>query len=130
MIGIDTTGLIDLFRNDKNILKLLEETEEEIILNIITYLELMLGLDFRNLKHKNEESFYDNLYNQYNVLKLDYKSSKKNSEINRELKNKGKIIDPFDMTIAAIYLTNGINKIITRNVKHFENIKDIEVIKY
>ena len=130
MIGLDTTALIDIFRNDNKLIELLDEIDDEIALNMITYLELMLGLDFKNQKHKNEEGFYDKIFNNYSVLELDYKSSKKNSEINRELKSKGNIIDPFDMAIAAIYLSNEINKIITRNVKHFENIKGIEVMSY
>jgi len=83
----------------------------------------MLGLDFKNQKHKNEEDFYDKIFTFYSVLELDYASSKKNSEINRELKRKENIIEPFDCAIASIYLTNGVNKMITRNIKHFENIK-------
>ena len=130
MIGIDTTALIDLFKKNEEIIYLLAETKEEIMLNIITYLELMLGLDFKNKKHKNEEDYYDELYNYYSVLNLDYKACKKNSEIIRALKSIGKIIDPFDCAIAAIYLSNGIDKIITRNVKHFENIYGLKVLAY
>ena len=36
----------------------------------------------------------------------------------------------FDCTIAGVYLSNNINKIITKNVKRFENILGLKVISY
>lgn len=130
MIGLDTTALIDLFRNNENIKKILEETDEEVILNQISYLELRFGLDFNNTKHKIEEEFYDNLFGFYSVLDLDFKASKKASIIFAELEKKGKTIGQLDCTMAGIYLTKNVNKIISRNKKHFENIAGIEAISY
>jgi|SRR3989344_3903769 len=130
MIGLDTTALIDLFKENKNIKMLLNEVDDEIILNNILYLELMLGLDFENLKHKDEEKFYDGIFNTYTILSLDFNASKKSSNILNELKKSGKIIGLFDCSIAGIYLSKGVNKIITRNKKHFENIKGLEIINY
>lgn len=130
MIGLDTTALIDLFKENKNIKSLLGEIDDEIVLNHILYLELMLGLDFENLKHQDEEEFYDGIFNTYVVLNLDFNASKKASNILNELKRSGKIIGLFDCSIAAIYLSKGINKIITKNKKHFENIKELEIIDY
>ena len=46
------------------------------------------------------------------------------------LKSKGETIEDFDCAIAAILLSNGVNKIITRNKKHFERIKGLTVLKY
>ncbi len=130
MIGIDSSALIDLFKKEDSIIKLLENMEEEIVLNQISYLEIMFGLDFDNSKHKEEEVFYDKIFNNYENLDLDVNASKKSAEILFKLKKKGKIIDSFDCTIAGIYLNNSVNKIITRNIKHFENIEGLKVISY
>ena len=130
MIGMDSSAIIDLFRNDSFLVKILEDMDEEIVLNQMSFYELMIGLDFDNLIHKKEENFYDELFEDYKNLSLDKNSSKKASKISFELKKDGKIIGDFDCIIAGIYLTNGVNKIITRNVKHFERIKGLKVISY
>lgn len=130
MIGLDSTALIDLFREDKAIIKLLREVEDEVILNQISYLEIAIGIDFDNVKYKKEEEFYEKLFNSYQNLNLNILSSKIASRIFFELRKIGKIIELFDCAIAGIYLANGINKIITKNIKHFENIKGLKVISY
>lgn len=130
MIGLDTTALIDLFKKKKEIITLLAEIDDEIILSHIVYLELMFGLDLKDIKYKNEEDFYDNIFKSYIVLNLDFKASKKTSKIFRELKESGKTISLSDCSIAGIYLSNNITKIITKNTKHFENIKELKVITY
>ena len=130
MIGIDSSAIIDLFRNDSSLIKLLEDMDEEIVLNQMSFYELMIGLDFDNLIHKKEENFYDELFEDYKNLSLDKNSSKMASKISFELKKDGKIIGDFDCIIAGVYLANGVNKIITRNVKHFERIKGLKVISY
>lgn len=40
------------------------------------------------------------------------------------------MIGRFDSMIAGILLANGVDKIITKNVKHFEKIKGLRVISY
>jgi len=52
------------------------------------------------------------------------------SEIFWSLKKEGKEIEQFDCVIAALLISNCINKILTRNSKHFEKIKKLEVISY
>ena len=75
MIGVDTSALIDIYKNNPNISKLLESINEPIFLNQMTYLELILGLDLDNKKHKEEEEFYDNLFSSISNLNLDLHSS-------------------------------------------------------
>lgn len=130
MIGIDTNVIIDLFKNDRNLISLLEGIKETIALNQICYLELMFGLNPKNKKHNDEEIFYDNLFSSFPNLKLDNNSIKKSREILWELREIGKFIGGNDCMIAGIFLSNGVNKIITKNVKHFENIKELKVISY
>ena len=61
------------------------------------------------------------------ILDFDTFSCELYGKIYAELKKSGNIIQDSDMMIAAICKTN--NKIlITRNKKHFENIKDLKLV--
>ncbi len=127
---MDTSALIDLFKNNVAIIKLLENVEEEVVFNKIVYFELMLGLNPEKKEHQNEEAFYDNFFKNYDSLNLNEDSCKKARDILFKLKKHGKTIEPLDCAIAAIYLSNGVSKIITKNKKHFEQIENIEVVPY
>ena len=72
MIGMDSSAIIDLFGNDSSLIKLLEGMDEEIVLNQMSFYELMIGLDFDNLIHKKEENFYDELFEDYKNLSLPF----------------------------------------------------------
>ena len=130
MIGLDSSAMIDFYRGEDSLKDVLFDLNEQAAINIISYLEVMHGLDFNDKKHKQEEEFYDIMAENLVNLDLDKIACKKSAEIKNQLKKEGRTIDPFDMAIAAIYIVNGIDRIITRNVKHFENIKGIEVLKY
>ena len=130
MIGFDTAALIDLFKNDKSLVELITKIEDKVVLTRISYLELMFGIDQDNSKHLEEEKYFDSLFEEFNVLELDKEASKKASRISWNLQKEGKTIEPFDCAIAGILVANGVKKILTRNVKHFENIKELEVIGY
>ena len=130
MIGLDTSSVIDFFKGDDSLKELLESVNEPIVVNQIIYLEAMFGLDSDNKKHNNEELFYDDLFNSLINFELDSSASKKSANIFWELRKRGKIIEAFDCAIAGIYLVNGVDKIITRNVKHFEKIKGLKVMSY
>lgn len=130
MIALDTTALIDIFKENKDIKKVLEGLNGSFASTIINYQELMFGLDFSKSEHKLEEEFYDNFFNDIFLYNLDADSAKSASAIFSELEEKGFNIGRFDSMIAAILLKNNIKKIITRNVKHFSKIKGLEVIGY
>ena len=130
MIGLDTTAIIDIFKKEPEILKIVNGVDEDICATIINYQEIMFGLNLENINHVSEEIFYDNFFDGIFLFLLDKPTSKKSSEVLWDLKKKGKIIDSSDCMIAGILLSNGVNKIITRNTKHFENIKGLKVISY
>jgi predicted nucleic acid-binding protein len=90
----------------------------------------MFGIDPENQKHKLEGQYYDEFFKSFLTLNLDNQSCKKASQIFWKLKRQGKIIDQFDCVIAGIFQSNGINKLISKNSKHFENITNLHVITY
>ena len=130
MIGLDTSAIIDIFRGDEKIKKFLENNKEPLVVSIINYLELFFGLDIKYPKYLDEIKFYKGFFDDLYNFDLTKESCEMTSEIFQELKMKGKLIEQFDCIIAAIFITNGVNKILTRNVKHFENIKELNVISY
>lgn len=130
MIGLDTTAIIDFYKGEKNLKDLIDTINEPLATNQIVYLELMYGIDPDNKEHKIEEDYYDILIESLFNFDLDAKACKKTAEIAWKLKKEGKIAEQLDCSIAAIYLINGINKIITKNTKHFENIRELKVISY
>lgn len=52
------------------------------------------------------------------------------AKISASLLLKGKQIDDNDVLISGMMVANGVNKIITKNVKNFSMIKGLEVISY
>ncbi|MAF50840.1 MAG: hypothetical protein CMH64_01990 [Nanoarchaeota archaeon] len=130
MIGLDSSTVIDFFKGDISLKNTLEKIDDPLVLNIVSYLEIMNGINPSNMPHKKEEIFYDNFFDSFLVFELNRKNSKKSSEILWQLKKMGKVIGLSDCAIAGIYLSNGVNKILTKNKRHFANIKGLEVLSY
>jgi predicted nucleic acid-binding protein len=130
MIGLDTSAIIDIFKGNERIKKVLEDNKEPMAATIMSYLELFFGLNPENLKHLNEGKYYAEFFKGLYNIDLSKDSCEEASKIFWRLRKEGKTIEQFDCSIAASFLTNGINKIITGNPKHFENIKQLNIIGY
>jgi len=130
MIGLDTSAIVDIFRGELRIKEFLNKNQEPLAVNIISYLELSFGLEGGNPSHDRERKFYDEFFNTLYNFDLTRESCEEASKILSTLKKNGRMIEPFDCTIAGIFLSNGIRKILTRNPKHFERVKGLETISY
>jgi predicted nucleic acid-binding protein len=130
MIGLDSSALIDLFRGESEIIELLKTLNEELITTYLNYFEILGGLNLEDKSYQEERGYFENLFQEVTLFNLSKKSCESSSLITWDLKKKGKITGQVDCMIAGILLSNGVNKIITRNVKHFENIKGLKVIAY
>lgn len=130
MIGLDTSAIIDIFRGDEKIKQFLENNNGPLAVTIMSYLELFFGLDPKNTKHNEEGSYYDEFFKSTYNIDLTKSACEEASKIFWNLKREGKSIEQFDCVIAAIFTTNGINKILTRNSKHFDKIKELKVLSY
>lgn len=135
MIILDTNACIDYLNGRDEIQKAITEQEDLIHITSITVYEVKIGLE--RTKRKVSEKRYNELYkiwvefiSSMEIFTLGYKEAEKAAEIYDILESKGNLIDDNDILIAGIMLSNGITKIITRNVKHFEKIETIEIIKY
>lgn len=130
MIGLDTGALIDLLKENDALKNVIEGSEEQLASTIINYQELMFGLDFDNPKHIEEEKTYAAFFENIHFFSLTPVAAKNASILFRELQKKGMDIGRFDSMIAGIFLEQGITKILTRNVKHFQRMKEIQVLSY
>jgi|SRR3989338_6133597 len=130
MIGLDTTAIIDLFNGDERLIKKINELKENIVSTMVNYQEIFFGIDFSNENLADEEIYYDSFFDNIEVFELSSESAKEASKILWILRKGGDNIGNFDSMIAGIYITNGVNKIITRNTKHFSKIKNLKVISY
>lgn len=135
MIILDTTACIDYLNGNKEIKSLLSKQEDLIHITSITAYEINIGLE--RTKRKISLKRYTELYKIWTefisgmeIFPLGFKEAEKAAEIYDNLEAKGTIIDDNDVLIVGIMLSNGINKIITKNTRHFKEIEEIEVTSY
>jgi len=130
MILLDTTILADFLRGNKNAVKFIESLNDTAYTTEVNVFELTTGAYlFKGDTSKNLEKVIA-LISRLRVLQLDRKAALKGGQILGELIKEGKKIEETDCLIAGIAITNGINKIVTANISHYERIKEIEVIDY
>jgi tRNA(fMet)-specific endonuclease VapC len=125
IILIDTSILIEFFRKtDKAKSILLGLVKQGYIFKIyaITVYEIYIGA---NLLQTN---FWDEFLEKIEVLPLNYTIAKTAVLLNTELKRKRNQIDIADLFIAATAITNNL-KIATLNIKHFERIEQLAIVK-
>ncbi|MBY8979740.1 MAG: type II toxin-antitoxin system VapC family toxin [Candidatus Lokiarchaeota archaeon] len=135
IIILDTSACIDHLNGNKDIKKVISEQENLVHITAITIYEINIGLE--RTKRKISEERYKYLYKIWmefisgmEIFPLGFKEAEKAAEIYDKLEIQGQVIDDNDILIAGIMLSNGLKKIITRNIKHFEKIEEIEVINY
>lgn len=135
MIILDTSACIDYLNGNVNLKKILSEQESLVHLTSITIYEVSIGLE--RTKRKISEERYKELYkiwmdfiSSMEIFTLGFKEAEKSAKIYDALESKRQRIDDNDILIAGIMLSNGIKKIITKNIKHFEMIESIELIQY
>ncbi|MHA1728389.1 MAG: type II toxin-antitoxin system VapC family toxin [Promethearchaeota archaeon] len=135
MILLDTNACIDYLNGVEEVRKVISVQEDLIHITSITIYEVNIGLE--RTKRKISEKRYHELYKKWvefissmEIFPLGYKEAEKAAEVYDSLESKGQIIDDNDILIVGIMLSNGITKILTRNVKHFERVQEIEIIHY
>lgn len=126
---VDTTFIIGLLRNDPSTVQKAHELDEAggAATTVINIYETMYGV-YRSLSE--QEKRLDSLkrvITNLEILDLDHEAASKAAEISGTLNREGRGIDPFDSLIAGIALTNGAEALITRNINHFERVKDLTI---
>ena len=132
MIGIDITLLIHLLRNEFSAKKKSLELDKESFLftTEANVYEIVSGIKKSKVESARAVADFETLLARFTVLPLDRKAAIMAGRIAAGLLEKGKMIDDIDCLIAGIFLSNGCNRIVTRNKKHFERIEGMSVETY
>lgn len=127
---IDTTFLIDLRRNNQNLIPIIKELDKEGvhgIPSIVMHEFLVGGLGSKN---KNELLIRKEILSRFIILPFNENSASVSANLEYRQRIDGKFIGTADTFIAATMISHNIDAILTRNVKHFEDIKEIKVISW
>ena len=125
---LDTTFLIDLLNGDKSTIKIAKENEQLLTTQINMY-EVIRGIFLRDNPTSGLLKATE-MFENIRILQLDNNAIIKAAEIFADLTKKGKMIADNDCITAGIALSNNVNKIVTKNIKHFKRIKGIKVENY
>lgn len=127
----DTCFLIDIMRNNPAAIKKATEIERDgipLMLTASTVFELNVGLSLSTKALEEKEQIQD-VVDSLLFLPLDFKSSIEAGIIYGEKRKQGSSINPQDAMIAGIARSVG-EKILTRNVKHFQGIENVSIDIY
>jgi tRNA(fMet)-specific endonuclease VapC len=114
-------------KGDSGAKKLLnEENKSQIYITEISIFEISKGLFF----NKNKFNEFLAFLNSVQIIHTNTLFSVDSARFSSELRKKGVTIDDMDLLIAGMMLNVGINRIATRNKKHFSQIKGLTVISY
>lgn len=124
MYVLDTDVSIDYMRGNQKVVEFLDSLVD-VRLTTITAAELFFGANSID-KIKITNSLKDFLQ-KFNMLPFQLWDAIMFGKIKADLKRKGTPIEDMDVMIAAIALSYGFT-VITRNLKHFQKIKDLKLI--
>jgi tRNA(fMet)-specific endonuclease VapC len=125
MILLDSSILIDLFRKKDKIKTAfynLSQEYSELCISAITYYEIGIG------NRKSHFEYWEKLTENLTVIPFDKACSISAIDIYLDLLKANNMIDLADLLIGATASAHNM-PIATLNVKHFERIKNLEIIK-
>jgi len=119
-VCLDTDACIEVINDSLNCKKIINKIQsKEVFVSSITVFELYL-------RETNLDKV-DNLLDKFNVLNFDENTAKIASEVSKNLKKSGLLIEFRDIFIAATCIKNKCS-LVTLNKKHFERIKELEIL--
>jgi len=126
---LDTTAFSAIMRRDVSLLQLLRKyTPIDIVTVPPVVAEIHYGierLDKSSKKYLLLKTERDRILSLISVLPWSSEASDNFGKIKVDLERKGKLIDDFDIAIAAIALAHRCG-VITANLSHFQRIKNLE----
>lgn len=127
---IDTSIFVDVLKakqveSSRALLESLEDVNEGFT-SAITVAELCVGAYRSSRKDALEKTLM--LLSLVEVIDIDGEIAVESGRIYAELTKKGREIELNDCLIAATSLSQGISRIVTRDLEHFGRIKDVEAV--
>ena len=128
---LDTNFIIDLMNNEPKTLVKTEElldNGESILVTSLSIFELFTGMSMSN-KPEIEKNKINRIIENQTILNFDKDAAELSGELNGQLRKNGQAIESVDTMIAGIALLKK-EKLMTRNIKHFSRIKNLEIESY
>ena len=123
---LDTNIISYFLRGEIQVVQKLREYQifhSHLTFSVLTYYEIKSGLLYKNAKNLLQQ--FESLANVSEILPLDIDTSNVASIIYQDLRQRGLLITPIDLLIAASAIHHQC-VLITANVKHFQNIPNLE----
>ena len=124
----DTCFLIDFLEGIESAAALAQREPVKFTTQLCMY-EVIRGLFIRNISPTKIKKIIE-LIGDFRVLPLNDEGIIFASDIFSQLFRSGNMISDNDVLIAGIAFGHGLNTIVTRNVKHFEQIPGLRVVRY
>ena len=124
MYVLDTDIAIDYLRGNNRAIEKLTKLNNPFI-TTLSLAELFFGVHNSNNIDKHYSKLMDFLAG-VKILNLDFNICGSFGKIKSDLAKHGKIIGDFDIMIASITIDNNFT-LITNNVKHYKNIKNLKL---
>jgi len=124
MIMLDTGILIEYFRKkekSKSVFFNLTKSYTSFEVSILTKYEIFVG------SNETQIIFWNSFFDKITVIPFDENCLPESVKIHKDLKSKNKLIDIEDIFISGSAIASKL-KIATLNKKHFERVKNIELI--
>jgi len=127
----DTSFLIDIMKSDKEAIKKAEEIEKNgntIAVTSISIFELFVGVTL-SIKQDRERNKINRILKGLPIISFDEDSAIEAGKIFAQKRKNGMLIDPEDSMIAGICSRRN-EILITRNIKHFNDIEGLRIESY
>jgi tRNA(fMet)-specific endonuclease VapC len=122
---LDTNILSYFFKGQANVVEKLRQYGTfypSLTFSILTYYEIKAGLTYRDAKKLLAQ--FEELASESEILLLTLDTMNIGSQIYTDLRQRGLLIPPMDLLIAASAIEHNYN-LITANIRHFENIRGL-----
>ncbi|EKE04936.1 MAG: hypothetical protein ACD_19C00429G0096 [uncultured bacterium] len=125
---LDSDVIIDHLNNKSDYLSsIVSISKEDLFISIINWSEIMYGIRKSKSPIKATKQFTSFIIDlDIKIFELDLKVADKFIDIKIDLEKKGTRLEDFDLIIASTAIVNNLT-LITKNVKHFSRIPDIQI---
>ncbi|VVC01057.1 tRNA(fMet)-specific endonuclease VapC [uncultured archaeon] len=130
-ILLDSTVLVDLLRANLEVRTRLDQLRgegAEFYTSTLNLYEARCGLSISHHSSAKQAAALAGVQSELDVLPFDEESARHAAVIYGQLRSIGKCADGLDHLIAGTIVSNGIDAVLTRNKKHFENIREIKQV--
>lgn len=124
---IETSVIVNFLRGQPQAIEDVEGLEGELFSSFVCLAELYEGICRVRKRKKVERAVLNFFRGLSGVYGLDEEIARNFGQIRTQLKQAGKVIEDLDIFLAATCLTYNLI-LITYNPKHFERIKNLEVL--